>query len=67
MVIEPGAAATELTHHITHGETKPAIDQMYEEMSIAVEDIAEVIAFAVERPRRMPIDEILIRPTGQAL
>jgi NADP-dependent 3-hydroxy acid dehydrogenase YdfG len=37
------------------------------EMSITAEDIAEVIAFAVSRPRRMTLNEILIRPTGQAL
>jgi NADP-dependent 3-hydroxy acid dehydrogenase YdfG len=67
MVIEPGAVATELTHHITHPETKQAADQMYEEMSITAEDVAEVIAFAVGRPRRMTLNEILIRPTGQAL
>lgn len=44
MVIEPGAVATELTHHITHPETKQAIDRMYEKMSITAEDIAAVIA-----------------------
>jgi NADP-dependent 3-hydroxy acid dehydrogenase YdfG len=67
MVIEPGAVATELTDHITHAETKQAVDQMYEAMSITAEDVAEVIAFAVGRPRRMTLNEILIRPTGQAL
>jgi NADP-dependent 3-hydroxy acid dehydrogenase YdfG len=67
MVIEPGAVATELTDHITHAGTKQAVDQMYEDMSITAEDIAEVIAFAVNRPRRMTLNEILIRPTGQAL
>ena len=67
MVIEPGAVATELTDHITHAETKQATEQMYERMSITAEDIAEVIAFAVGRPRRMTLNEILIRPTGQAL
>ncbi|MCW2953120.1 MAG: NADP-dependent 3-hydroxy acid dehydrogenase YdfG [Conexibacter sp.] len=67
MVIEPGAVATELTDHITHADTKQAAEQMYEEMSITAEDIAEVIAFAVNRPRRMTLNEILIRPTGQAL
>jgi NADP-dependent 3-hydroxy acid dehydrogenase YdfG len=67
MVIEPGAVATELTDHITHPDTKQAVEQMYDEMSITAEDIAEVIAFAVSRPRRMTLNEILIRPTGQAL
>jgi NADP-dependent 3-hydroxy acid dehydrogenase YdfG len=67
MVIEPGAVATELTDHITHADTKQAVEQMYEEMSITAEDVAEVVAFAVGRPRRMTLNEILIRPTGQSL
>ena len=67
MVIEPGAVATELTDHITHADTKKVIEQRYDEMSITAQDIAEVIAFAVNRPQRMTLNEILIRPTGQAL
>jgi NADP-dependent 3-hydroxy acid dehydrogenase YdfG len=43
-----------------------AVEEMYQAMSITAEDIAEVIAFAVSRPRRMTLNEIL-RPTGQAL
>jgi NADP-dependent 3-hydroxy acid dehydrogenase YdfG len=67
MVIEPGAVATELTDHITDADTKEATEEMYERMSITAEDIAGVIAFAVGRPQRMTLNEILIRPTGQAL
>jgi NADP-dependent 3-hydroxy acid dehydrogenase YdfG len=67
LVIEPGAVATELTDHITHTDTKQAVEQMYDELSITAEDIAEVIAFAVSRPPRMTLNEILIRPTGQTL
>ena len=67
IVIEPGAVATELTDHITHGETKSAVEQMYQATSIAPQDIAEMIAFAVSRPRRVSLNEILVRPTRQAL
>jgi NADP-dependent 3-hydroxy acid dehydrogenase YdfG len=66
MVIEPGAVATELTDHITHADAKQAAEEMYERLAITAQDIAEVIAFAVNRPRRMTLNEILIRPTGQA-
>jgi hypothetical protein len=55
-----------LTDHITHGETKSAVEQMYQATSIAPEDVAEVIAFAVSRPRSVSLNEILVRPTGQA-
>lgn len=66
IVIEPGAVATELTDHITHRETKAAAERMYEQTSIAPQDIAEIIAFAVSRPRTVSLNEILVRPTGQA-
>jgi NADP-dependent 3-hydroxy acid dehydrogenase YdfG len=65
MVIEPGAVATELTDHINHPGAKQAAEQMYEKLAITADDIAEVIAFAVTRPRRMTINEILVRPTAQ--
>jgi NADP-dependent 3-hydroxy acid dehydrogenase YdfG len=65
-VIEPGAVATELTDHITDANAKEAAEQMYAELAITAEDIAEVIAFAVGRPRRVTLNEILIRPTAQA-
>jgi NADP-dependent 3-hydroxy acid dehydrogenase YdfG len=66
MVIEPGAVATELTDHITDPNAKQAAEQMYEELAITAEDIAEIIAFAVGRPPRVTLNEILVRPTAQA-
>jgi len=65
-VIEPGAVATELTSHITHDATKEATEDFVRDLAIRPEDIAEVIAFAVSRPRRMTLNEILVRPTAQA-
>ena len=65
-VIEPGAVATELTDHITHTQTKKATQEFVRDLAITPQDIAEVIAFAVSRPRRMTLNEILVRPTAQA-
>ncbi len=65
-LIEPGAVATELTDHITHTDAKQQAEQMYERMAITAQDIAEVVAFAISRPQRMTLNEILIRPTAQA-
>ena len=67
IVIEPGAVATELTDHITHGETKEGIERFYAATAIPADDIAEIIAFAVSRPHGVSLNEILIRPTGQTL
>ena len=65
IVVEPGAVATELTDHITDADTKTAVEQMYEQTSITAQDIAEIIAFAVSRPRSVSLNEILVRPSGQ--
>lgn len=59
------AVATELTDHITNPEVKQGAERMYQQLAITAEDIAEVIAFAVTRPRRMTVNEILVRPTAQ--
>ena len=66
-VVEPGAIATELADHITHADSKKAAEQATAEMGIPAEDIADVIAFAVSRPHRVALNEILVRPTVQAM
>ena len=66
MVIEPGAATTELTDRITHAETKAGAEKRYADAAITAQDIAEIIAFAISRPRSVSLNEILIRPTSQA-
>jgi NADP-dependent 3-hydroxy acid dehydrogenase YdfG len=65
IVIEPGAVATELTSHITHERTREATEAVVKDLAIRPEDIADVILFAVSRPRRMTLNEILVRPTAQ--
>ena len=64
-VIEPGAVGTELTDHITHDATKAATKDYVRDLAITSEDIADVIAFAVTRPKRMTLNELLVRPTAQ--
>jgi NADP-dependent 3-hydroxy acid dehydrogenase YdfG len=66
IVIEPGAVATELTDHITDPAAKHGAEQLYAQLAITPEDVAEVIAFAVTRPRRLTLNEILLRPTSQS-
>jgi NADP-dependent 3-hydroxy acid dehydrogenase YdfG len=64
-LIEPGAVATELTGHITHAATKAATEEYVKDLAIDARDIAEIVAFAVTRPPRMTLNEILVRPTAQ--
>ena len=67
IIIEPGAVATELTDHITHGQTKQGVEQFYAATAITADDVAQIIAFAVSRPRSVSLNEILVRPTAQSL
>lgn len=65
MVVEPGAVATELTDHITHPQSKQGSEQFYAQVAIRAQDIADIIAFAITRPRNVSMNEILVRPTAQ--
>jgi NADP-dependent 3-hydroxy acid dehydrogenase YdfG len=67
MVIEPGAVATELSDHITHEDSKKSAQDYRDNVAIPAQDIAEVIAFALSRPKRTSLNEILVRPTVQAM
>ncbi|UQX88802.1 SDR family NAD(P)-dependent oxidoreductase [Jatrophihabitans telluris] len=64
-LIEPGAVATELASH-----NRPEILAATQARLAGVErleavDIAEAISFVVTRPRRVAVNEVLIRPTEQ--
>lgn len=65
-LIEPGVVATELPTHITHEATNESVNQMYDQATVTAEDVAEVIAFALSRPRHLALNEILLRPSTQA-
>lgn len=64
-LVEPGAVSTELTTHL-----RPDVFEASEKRLENVErlesiDIAETIGFIVTRPRRVAVNEVLIRPTEQ--
>ncbi|MDA8440341.1 MAG: SDR family oxidoreductase [Propionibacterium sp.] len=65
-LIEPGAVATELPSHITDEATRAGVEQAYSSVQVTAEDIADVIAFAVGRPKHLTINEVLLRPANQA-
>ncbi len=65
-VIEPGVVATELTNHIPDEETRTNYEARVGEMEpLESEDIAAAILYAVTQPRRVNVNEILIRPLDQ--
>ena len=64
-LVEPGAVDTELMSHL-RPEVREQAKQRFANVEVMeAEDIADTIAFVVTRPRRMAINEILVRPTEQ--
>jgi NADP-dependent 3-hydroxy acid dehydrogenase YdfG len=64
-IIEPGATATELAFH-NRPEILEGMAQTFGGIEIMqAEDIAAGIRYAVTQPRRVAVNEILIRPTEQ--
>lgn len=61
--ISPGAVATELTSKISDPDTAKSVDEMYE-MAIEPDAIARAIAYAIEQPADVDVNEIIIRPAG---
>ncbi|MFJ4921088.1 SDR family NAD(P)-dependent oxidoreductase [Streptomyces sp. NPDC088725] len=63
--VEPGAVATELTDHVQPG-VRENIQAWYAGVeNLLSEDIADAIHYIVTRPRRMAVNEMLVRPTAQ--
>ncbi|MEO7084560.1 MAG: SDR family NAD(P)-dependent oxidoreductase [Gemmatimonadaceae bacterium] len=64
-IVEPGAVSTELTEHL-RPEIREQIAPMFANTErLESEDIADAIAYIVTRPRRMAVNEMLVRPTEQ--
>lgn len=62
-VISPGVTTSELAHTITHEETAGFIDK-FREVAIPAEAIAKAIAFAIDQPDDVDVNEIIVRPTA---
>lgn len=62
-VVSPGVTVSELAHTITHAETAAFIDE-YRKKAIPSEAIARAVRFAIEQPRDVDVNEILVRPTA---
>jgi NADP-dependent 3-hydroxy acid dehydrogenase YdfG len=63
-VIEPGSANTELRSHMrataqARGHARASVERL------EPEDIAHAVTYVVTRPRRIAVNEVVIRPTEQ--
>jgi len=64
-LIEPGAVDTELASH-NRPEVLEQIGRRFADIErLEADDIADAISYIVTRPRRVAVNEVLIRPTEQ--
>ncbi|WP_316424846.1 SDR family oxidoreductase [Klebsiella oxytoca] len=61
----PGAVASELVNGSSDSEASSAMKSFYENYEISADSVARAIAFAVEQPDDVSINEITLRPTSQ--
>ncbi|WP_109434090.1 MULTISPECIES: SDR family oxidoreductase [Aquimarina] len=62
--IEPGLVDSELKHGSSHTESSDFVKEFYQ-IAIPSDSIARTIAFAIEQPADVDVNEIVIRPTVQ--
>ncbi|CAG9180154.1 SDR family oxidoreductase [Cupriavidus pampae] len=62
--IEPGAVDSELQHGSSHEESASFVKDFYK-LAIPSATVARAIAFAIEQPADVDINEIVLRPTAQ--
>lgn len=65
-IISPGAVKSELTETITDPDTASNVKELYG-VAIDADAVARAIAFAIEQPKDVDINDIVLRPTAQEL
>jgi len=63
-IISPGAVATDLPNSVTEPTIAAGIKEFYK-VAIPAESFARMVAFAIEQPEDVDVNEILFRPTAQ--
>lgn len=65
-IISPGAVTTELPEGSSDESSKKAVAAWYQAQAIPADSIARAIAYAIEQPADVDVNEIVVRPTAQA-
>ena len=66
-IFSPGAVKTELLDHISEADVREANQGYVGEVGVPAETLARLVAFAINEPQDVSLNEILFRPTAQAL
>ena len=61
----PGAVESELKYGSSDPEASAGIQAFYKEYEIPADSVARAIAYAIEQPNDVAINEITLRPTKQ--
>ena len=66
-IISPGAVESELPQSITEDDVAKGVREFYEAHAIPAVSFARMVAFAIDQPDDVDVNEILFRPTSQEL
>ncbi|GAA3888249.1 SDR family oxidoreductase [Streptomyces sp. NPDC003631] len=64
--VSPGVTATDFAEASTNSQVRAEITAMRDRIAIPPDAIARAIAFAVEQPPTVDVNEIVVRPTAQS-
>jgi NADP-dependent 3-hydroxy acid dehydrogenase YdfG len=64
-IISPGAVDSELKEGTSDAASSKMVNELYEAVAISTESVARAVAYAIEQPADVDINEIVIRPTAQ--
>jgi NADP-dependent 3-hydroxy acid dehydrogenase YdfG len=63
--ILPGAVESELKHGSGHSASAEFVQAFYQQNQIPADSVARAVAYAIEQPANVDINEIVLRPTVQ--
>lgn len=64
--IEPGVVDTELIDRIEDDEARQSFQSFWKDRRpLEARDVAQAVLYAVQTPRHVNVNEILVRPTDQ--
>ena len=66
-VVSPGAVATELLEHISDETIQAQTKEFVSQIALPAETFARMVAFAINEPANVDVNEILFRPTAQPI
>jgi NADP-dependent 3-hydroxy acid dehydrogenase YdfG len=64
-IISPGAVDSELKESTSDEASAKAVKELYKQFAIPADSVARAIAYAIEQPADVDVNEIVVRPTVQ--